>query len=102
MGGRRLLPGVYIRGLIFCSSLGIGTYHDICVFDVRCAGADVAMVLRELQRIFKVFVLAVLLLACEWDFGDAYILFLLHGGELLLVGYATSDRHVAKWGCVGE
>ena len=102
MGGRRLLPGVYIRELDFCFWSCIGTYHDVCVFDVRCAGADVAMVLSKSLRLFGIFDLFLLLFACEWDFGDVYVLFLLRGGELLHVSNANSDRHVEIWACAGE
>ena len=70
------------------------TYHDIRVFDVRGAGADLALTLRRLRRLLMLLALVFLGLACEWDFGGVYVLFLLHGGELLHVGCVTVDRHV--------
>ena len=70
------------------------TYHDICVLDVRGAGADSATMLRRLWRLLMLLALVFLDLACEWDFGVVCILLLLHGGELLHVGCATVDRHV--------
>ena len=64
-------------------------YHDICVFDVRRAGVDVAMRLRELLRLFKVFALVFFNFACAWDFGawvGVYVHFVPHCGELLRAG----------------
>ena len=78
------------------------TYHDIRVLDVRGAGADSAMMLRRLRRLLLLLALVFLGLACEWDFGDVYVLFLLRGGELLHVSNANSDRHVEIWACAGE
>jgi len=95
---------IIIRDLVLVLAVDM-TYHDACVFDVRRAGADFAMVLRLKQRLFIVFALVFLDFACAWDFGGCvgvYVLFLLRCGELLRVGYAISDRHVARWACVGE
>lgn len=53
-------------------------------------------------RLFGIFALVLVAFACEWKFGDVYVLFLLRCGEQLHVGCAISVRHVASWACVGE
>lgn len=67
------------------------TYHDVCVFGVGCAGADVGMTLRELLRLLVIF--AVVLLRFGEDMFRACVGVCIH--VLLLCGVLLRDRDAA-------